>query len=353
LHNKPHKTDRKGYHGKRKEWEEEDAKLDAEGKQNPWDQFLGRSRPYMRARVGKKKTNTSEGSRGITFSNPTVVGVEDRVKTLAAQGTDGSFSRVREDDILTAALETPEHRGQVRSMSSSLGWGKGFGKEFAGMYMKKRNKRSDAYDVMADKPFKSIVHALRLSDINIPKNAFLPSQLRAPVSSSEEEDMDVIEEEDGHYREEEHALHNEEDGREQDHWNANGDKANEVHSDSRSPMLDTIDKLTKPTACSLLVGTVKLALAKVFQSQKAFHSVPVQDGYVVVQPTYVWDNASQYPLPVLIDGGDVATLSAALVQRIQWPKDRIIIPIMARHPNLEVATGSRGTTSDGGAAAQC
>jgi hypothetical protein len=24
-----------------------------------------------------------------------------------------------------------------------------------------------------------------------------------------------------------------------------------------------------------------------------------------------------------------------------------------RHPNLDVATGSRGTTSDGGAAAQC
>jgi hypothetical protein len=40
---------------------------------------------------------------------------------------------------------------------------------------------------------------------------------------------------------------NEEDGREQDHWNANGDEPNEVHSDSRSPMLETIDKLTKPT----------------------------------------------------------------------------------------------------------
>jgi hypothetical protein len=80
------------------------------------------------------------------------VGVADRVKTLAAQGSDGSFSRVREDDILTAALETPEHRGRVWGVSSSLGWGKGFGEEFAGMYRKKRNKRSDAHDVM-DKTF--------------------------------------------------------------------------------------------------------------------------------------------------------------------------------------------------------
>jgi hypothetical protein len=138
------------------------------------------------------------------------------VKTLAAQDSYGSFSRVREDDILTAAHETPEHRGRVRGMSSSLGWGKGFGEEFNRMYMKKRKKRSDAHD-MIDKTFKSIVHALRLSGINIPKNALLPSQLPALVSSSEEEDMDGSEEEDGHDREEENAHDNEEDGREQDH----------------------------------------------------------------------------------------------------------------------------------------
>ena len=111
LHNKPHKTGRKGYRGKRKEWEEEDAKLAEEGKQNPWDQFPGRSRPYLRARVGKRKT-TSEGSGDITFSNPAVVWVATRVKTLATQASDGCFG-VRENDILTAALETPEHRGRV------------------------------------------------------------------------------------------------------------------------------------------------------------------------------------------------------------------------------------------------
>jgi hypothetical protein len=85
---------------------------------------------------------------------------------------------------------------------------------------------------MAYKTFKSIVHALRLSGINIPKNALLPSQLPAPISSSKEEDMDGIEKEDVHDCEEEHAHDSEEDGREQDHWNANGDEANEVHSDS-------------------------------------------------------------------------------------------------------------------------
>jgi ABC-type Zn2+ transport system substrate-binding protein/surface adhesin len=85
---------------------------------------------------------------------------------------------------------------------------------------------------MMDITFKSIIHALRLSGIDILKNALLPSQLPTPISSSEEEDVHGSEEEDGHDREEEHAHDNEEDGREQDHWNANGDEANQVYSDS-------------------------------------------------------------------------------------------------------------------------
>ena len=43
-HNKPHKMGRKGYYGKTKEWQEKDEKLATEGKENPWEQFPGRSR---------------------------------------------------------------------------------------------------------------------------------------------------------------------------------------------------------------------------------------------------------------------------------------------------------------------
>jgi hypothetical protein len=64
-----------------------------------------------------------------------------------------------------------------------------------------------------DITFKSVVHALRLSGIEIPKNALLPSQLPAPVSSSKEEDVHGSEEEDGYDREKEHAHDSEEDGR--------------------------------------------------------------------------------------------------------------------------------------------
>jgi hypothetical protein len=259
-------------------------------------------------------------------------------------------------------ITSPQHLrlhsiGWVRGVSSSLGWGKQFGEEFTGMYMKKRNKRYNAHDMM-DITFKSIVLALRLSGIEIPKTVLLSSQLPAPVSNSEEEDVHGSEEEDAHDHEEEHAHVSKEDacGREQDHWNADSDEGNQVHSDSRSPMLDTIDKLTEPTACKLLDGTeinVELALAKVFPFQKAFHSVSVQDGYVVVQPTYVWANAGHYPLPVPFDGGDIETLAEDPVQRIQRPKDKILISPMTRHPYPEATTGSRGTTSNGGIVAQC
>jgi hypothetical protein len=204
-----------------------------------------------------------------------------------------------------------------------------------------------------DKTFKSIVHALILSGINIPKNALLPSQLPAPVSSSEEEDMDGIEEEDKHDREENMRMTVRKMAESKIIGMPTMTKRMKCTVIIDHLMLDTIDKLIEPTACILLDGTVELALAKVFPFQKACHSVPVQDGYVVVQPTYVWANAGQYPLPVPIYGGDVATLAEALVQRIQWPKDKIIISPMTRHPNLEAATGSRGTTLDGGAAAQC
>jgi hypothetical protein len=34
-------------------------------------------------------------------------------------------------------------------------------------------------------------------------------------------------------------------------------------------------------------------------------------------------------------------------------KDGILIPPMMRHPNPEAATGSRGTTLDGGTTTQC
>ncbi|PUZ46415.1 hypothetical protein GQ55_7G076800 [Panicum hallii var. hallii] len=292
LHNKPHKTGRKGYHGKRKEWEEEDAKLAREGKENPWDQFPGRSRSYLRARAAKRMTTsegTSEGSGDITFSNPAVVGLANKVKDLASKASDGSFTGVRENDILTAALENPEHRGRVRGVSSSVGWGKGFGEEFAGMYRKKRKKTKERSDAEKEKIVGEtairVINMLRQAGVVIP-DALCPTQ-PTHIGSSEQEDASVSEEEDVRGSGEDHGPFN------------------ENEADSRSSMLDTIDKLTEPTKCSLLDGTehnLELAVATVYPYQETCHCVPVQEGYAVVQPTYVWSNTSHFRLPVPVGG---------------------------------------------------
>jgi hypothetical protein len=72
-----------------------------------------------------------------------------------------------ENDILTAALETPAHQGRL---FSSLGWVKGLMKSL--LECKEEGKRSDD---MMDITFKRVVHCLRLSNIEIPKNVLLPS----------------------------------------------------------------------------------------------------------------------------------------------------------------------------------
>ncbi|RLM98840.1 hypothetical protein C2845_PM06G26660 [Panicum miliaceum] len=83
LHTKPHKMGRKGYAGKRKDWEEEDEKVSAEGKDNPWMQFPGRSRLYLRARSDK-----GIESGNITFTSPSVLALAERVKAIAAKASD-------------------------------------------------------------------------------------------------------------------------------------------------------------------------------------------------------------------------------------------------------------------------
>jgi hypothetical protein len=51
-------------------------------------------------------------------------------------------------------------------------------------------------------------------------------------------------------------------------------------------------------------------------------------------------------------GDEITTLGEALGTRIQWSKYRILIPPRTRQPNSVTASGSRGTASDAGTAAQ-
>ena len=125
------------------------------------------------------------------------MGVADKVKILAAESSNGSFPGVRENDILTVALENPEHRGRVRGVSSSVGWGKGFGEEFAGMYRKKRKKRSDANkEKIVGEAVSRVIHMLRQAGVAIPDGMGL-TQAPHLSSNSEREGAHEIEGEGG------------------------------------------------------------------------------------------------------------------------------------------------------------
>ena len=121
---------------------------------------------------------------------------------------------------------------------------------------------------------------------------------------------------------------------------------NKVQNDG-PPQLDTIDLLTKPTKCSLLDGSecdMELALGTVYPNQQTCHTVPVQNGYAVVQPTYVWPNARHIKLSIPVED-EITTLADSLLQRIQWPRRRILIPPRSRDPN-SAAPSAGNTASD-------
>jgi hypothetical protein len=66
----------------------------------------------------------------------------------------GLFMPDREKDMLTAAIETPEHSVRVRGISSTLPWGKAF-REHRSSYKKQDRYKKQLEDKMRESPSKS------------------------------------------------------------------------------------------------------------------------------------------------------------------------------------------------------
>ncbi|TVU42240.1 hypothetical protein EJB05_08634, partial [Eragrostis curvula] len=91
---------------------------------------------------------------------------------------------------------------------------------------------------------------------------------------------------------------------------------------------DSIDMLTEPTPCSLIItyGGYQLEVARglVYPQQTELHTVQVEDGYAVVKVEFVNSHFSDHVLdPPPND--EIKHLGQALCQRIQWRR-RCIIP---------------------------
>ena len=92
--------------------------------------------------------------------------------------------------------------------------------------------------------------------------------------------------------------------------------------------IDSIDALTDPTHCALLIyhGGYQIELARdlVYLEQTKLHTVLILDGYVVVKVEFVHMNFDYHMLkPPPND--ETLTLGQALLQRIQWNTRHIIV----------------------------
>lgn len=298
-----HRLGPEGYEGKKKgKWRKEDDAIAQTGSENPWTQFPGRSSSYLRARAAP-----TPPSGEITFSSEGTRRLADRVMELKEQASQGSYTGVREEDILSGALETPEHRGRVRGVSSSKGWKEGFGPEYEGMWKKKRLTSAERDEALRRSILNEVANRLQIAGIDV-SLAFGPT-LPPPALTGFKSSCASKEVE--------------------------GPVASSVPVRSvQSPAMpsvepDTIDLLEGPTPCSLVMKpggyTIELARGVVLPGQTVCHTVPVGPDFAVVKPDVVWTNCRAHPLEIPIED-EVTTLGDALHQRIQWRRADILVP---------------------------
>ena len=118
----------------------------------------------------------------ITRSSDGTKRLADRVIELKDHEND-----VREHDILSTAIDTPEHIGRVRGVSSSRGWKEAFGKEHEGFWKKK--KRSTTVDpVRLKQEIKDDIFAtLRAAGIDVEAALLAAARGKSSCASNEVE----------------------------------------------------------------------------------------------------------------------------------------------------------------------
>jgi hypothetical protein len=107
--------------------------------------------------------------------------------------------------------------------------------------------------------------------------------------------------------------------------------------------------LNGPTACSLKAGgfstlMMDLATGVVLPEDKVCHTVPVQDGYVVVKVDHIHQNAEPIPLDIPMPDADIFTLGDARTMQIQWKKSAILILPINR--SIASSSGQPSATAD-------
>jgi len=306
-----------GYDGKIARWEKEDSDLSAKGIPNPWDEFPeGRSRNWLRAR---SELAVSDGTAHIKWKKESTQQVPQEVKKKNENALSSGMTWERENDLLSACLG-PEQPGRVRGVSSYNGWKHAWPESSGVSRKRKRASLVDVDKIKAElraEVTQDILSMLASQGIQLQPFSRGPSPTlgrRSSCASASAADI---------------------------HPKADPDLV-EPNFDA-SCFDDTIDRLTEPTPCSLVitVGGYQMAVAKglVYPQQTILRSVPILFGYAVVKVEMVMDDAKDFEL-VPPPNDEIRTLGEAILQRIQWKRSCIVVNHTSSGPPNRVAQSS-------------
>ncbi|TVU09218.1 hypothetical protein EJB05_42666, partial [Eragrostis curvula] len=106
------------------------------------------------------------------------------------------------------------------------------------------------------------------------------------------------------------------------------DVSNEEHPPPAHEDDDSIDLLTGPTPCTLMMNVaghiIEVGRGQVHPKQNVIHCAKVREGYVVVRVDYVHADFIDQLLEVA-PNDEITTLGEALQQRIQWRRTSIVL----------------------------
>jgi hypothetical protein len=296
-----------------------------QGVENPYDKFSGRLRPFMCAR--SKLTEIDE----ITYYNQSTEEVAQRGLRESSQG---SNENERGNDTLSRALGTKEQRGRVHGVSSKLTWKEGF-PTHKSSYRKQKMVSSAIVDI---EEIKRQVRIQLLGDLRL---IFESQGLSVPdigaVGNEEERRSSLV----------------------STTMVPNTELADQALAGSvpqKNPLVatsgpslepDTIDTLTHPTSCNLIItisGDYQMEVKKgiVYPRMYTLDDVLIDSvSFVVVKVDLVHENAKNLKLEVAPDD-TILTLWDAVTRRVQWRRTSIdvaphTIPSQSHHIPFQVS----------------
>ncbi|TVU23838.1 hypothetical protein EJB05_26221, partial [Eragrostis curvula] len=314
VHN--HHLGTAGYDGKIAQWEAQDAKFAKKGIENPWNRYPpDRPQYFLRGR-----SETSDSGEIIFKSHQSEQVSEKILEMYEAGEGEGSYEGV--NGYLSVALGNDEHGGRLRACNSYDGWKR--------IYPRRRNCKRAA-DINVDQlkddlrselksevtreviaHFSEILAAQGLQIVPISPG---PSPIGARKSSCASQNGPGA-------------------GEDND---AMMDVSNEENPPPAHEDEDSIDLLTGPTPCSLMLNVaghiIKVGRGQVHPKQDVIHCAKVREGYVVVRVDYVHADFVNELLEVA-PNDEITTLGEAPQQRIQWRRTSIVLrPLPFDHPS--------------------